>query len=141
MGFRPANRKGFSDLGLTHVAVTLRKSGSEEDSYTATFLVDTGAMDCMVPSSELSKLGIKPVGKHAYELANGEFIEYQYGVAEMSFLGEVIGINVVFGPENSEPILGVIALESAGFLVDPKNQRLTKMRARPLKAVALKAVA
>jgi clan AA aspartic protease len=141
MGIRPANMKGWSDLGLTHVAVTLRKNDSEENSYTATFLVDTGAMDCMVPSSELGRLGIKPVGKHAYELANGELVEYQYGLAQMTFLGEVIGINVMFGPENSEPILGVIALESAGFLVDPKNQRLTKMRARPLKAVALKAVA
>ena len=127
-------------MGLTHVAVTIKQTGSEE-SYTATFLVDTGAMDSMVPASELRKLGIKPVGKHAYELANGDFIEYQYGVAEMTFLGEVIGTNVVFGPESTEPILGVIALESAGFLVDPKNQRLTRMRARPLKAVALKSVA
>jgi hypothetical protein len=36
-----------------------------------------------------------------------------------------------------EPLLGVIALESAGFIVDPKHQRLRKLRARPLKQLAL----
>jgi len=40
-----------------------------------------------------------------------------------------------------EPLLGVMALESAGFLVDAKNQRLSKLRARSLKAVARKCVA
>jgi clan AA aspartic protease len=142
MTLKPVNLKGFSDMGLTHIAVTLKKNSSDEQgSYTATFLIDTGAMDSMVPASELHKVGIKPVGRHYYELANGEHIEYQYGVAEMSFLGEVIGINVLFGPENTQPILGVIALESAGFLVDPKHQRLRKIGARPLKRMALKSVA
>lgn len=129
-------------MGLTRIVVTIRKASSDEEaSYTATFLVDTGAMDSMIPASELHKVGIKPIGKHAYELANGELIEYQYGLAEMSFLGEVIGTNVVFGPEKSEPILGVIALEQAGFIVDPVAERLKQLPARSLKAVALKSVA
>lgn len=129
-------------MGLTRIAVTVRKfSSEEEDAYTATFLVDTGAMDSMMPSSELHKIGIKPVGKHAYELANGVFVEYQYGLAEMSFLGEVIGTNIVFGPESAEPILGVIALEQAGFIVDPVAERLKQLPARSLKPVTVKSVA
>ena len=127
-------------MGLTHVAVRIKKFGSEE-AYTATFLVDTGAMDSVIPASALRKLGIQPVGKDAYELGSGELVEYEYGLAEMSFLGEVIGTRVLFGPQRCEPLLGVVALQSAGFKVDPVGERLRKMRARPLKAVALKSVA
>ena len=122
-------------MGLTHVAVKLLNSDSEE-TYNANFLVDTGCMDTMAPADALKKIGIQPVGKDVYELANGEFVEYEYGIAQMTFMGEVIGTRIVFGPDKSEPLLGVVALESAGFIVDPKNQRLSKLRARPLKRVA-----
>lgn len=137
MTLKPVGLKEFSDLGLTHVGVTVRKPGSEQEkSFTATFLVDTGVMNSMVSSSELTRVGIQPVGKQKYELANGELVEYHYGIAQMSFLDEVIAVTVLFGAEDTEPILGSLALQSAGFLVDRKNQRVTKMWARPLKAVA-----
>lgn len=129
-------------MGLTHVAGTLKAVGSDsEESYTADFLVDTGAWHSMAPASELKRLGIRPLGTREYELASGELVEYQYGAAELSFLGERALTEIVFGPDKVEPILGVMALESAGYLVDPKNQRLKKLRARPLKALALKSVA
>lgn len=127
-------------MGLTRVAVKIRNFGSD-DSYTSNFLVDTGAMDVMAPSSELRRLGIEPVGSHVYEMANGELVEYSYGLAELSFLGETIATHVMFGPDDTEPILGVIALESAGFVVDPVAERIKKLRARSLKAVTLKSVA
>jgi hypothetical protein len=38
-----------------------------------------------------------------------------------------------FGPENTEPILGAIALESAGVMVDPVSQTLKKLPALSLK--------
>ena len=47
----------------------------------------------------------------------------------------------MFGPDNSEPILGVLALEAAGFVVDPVGERLKKLPARSLKAMSLKSVA
>ena len=132
--------KGWSDLGLTHVAVELQNVLTKE-SYNANFLVDTGALHAMAPASVLKRIGIKSMGSKTYELANGERVDFEFGAAQLSFLGEFTFTEILFGPENAEPLLGVLALESAGFLVDPKNQRLTKMRGRPLKAVALKSVA
>ena len=125
-------------MGLTHVAGRLKAVGATEsdESYTADFLVDTGAWHSMAPASELKRIGIKPLGIREYELASGELVAYQYGAAELSFLGEQALTEVVFGPEKIEPILGVMALESAGYLVDPKNQSLKKLRALPLKALA-----
>ena len=122
-------------MGLTHVAVRLFNSNSQ-DIYEANFLVDTGAMDTMAPASALKKIGIQPIGSDVYELANGEVIEWEYGNAEMEFMGTVVPTRIVFGPDDSEPILGVIALEMAGFIVDPKNETLRKLSARPMKRVA-----
>ena len=122
-------------MGLTHVAVRLFYSDSQ-DGYEADFLVDTGAMDTMAPAFELKRIGMQPVGKDTYELANGEIVEYEHGIAKLTFMGEVVPVRIIFGPDESEPLLGVIALETAGFIVDPKNQRLTKLPARPLKRIA-----
>jgi clan AA aspartic protease len=127
--------QGELKMGLTHVAVKIGNLGSN-DLYDAEFLVDTGAMESMAPASELRRVGIKPVGKRTYELASGELREYEHGLAEVRFMDEITSTDIIFGPENTEPILGVIALEGAGFIVDPRNQTLRKLRARPLKRVA-----
>lgn len=122
-------------MGLTHVAVQIGRLGSGK-LYDAEFLVDTGAHDAMAPASELRRVGIEPVGKRSYELASGELHEFEYGLAELRFMGQITSTDIIFGPEGSAPILGVIPLESAGFVVDPKNQTLRKLRARLLKRVA-----
>ena len=122
-------------MGLTHVAVRLFNSASS-DTYEADFLVDTGAMYTMAPASDLKKIGIPPLGKELYQLASGELVEYEYGNAELRFMDEIVGTRIIFGPDGIEPILGVVALESAGFIVDPTNQRLRKLPALPLKRVA-----
>ena len=75
--------------------------------------------------------------KNYIELASGELVEYEYGSAELEFMGEQqIPIRIIFGPDDSKPLLGVIALEMAGYIVDPKNQTIRKLRARYLKRVA-----
>ncbi len=122
-------------MGLTHVAVKIGNLGSK-NLYDAKFLVDTGAVESMAPASELRRVGIEPVGKRTYELASGELREYEYGLAELRFMDEITSTDIIFGPEDIEPILGVIALEGAGFIVDPKNQTIRKLKARPLKRVA-----
>lgn len=119
-------------MGLTHVVVKLINSDSAK-KYEASFLVDTGALDSMAPGSELKRVGIEPVGKDLYELASGELQEYEYGYAEVRFMNEVANTRITFGPDDIKPILGVLALESAGYIVDVPNQTLRKLRARPLK--------
>lgn len=121
-------------MGLTHVAVKVWSTTSE-DSFTADFLVDTGSWNSMASASALRKIGIVPAGKELYELASGECQEYEYGIAFMSFMDEVIATRIIFGPEDVEPLLGVVALESAGYIVDPRNQTIKKLAAIPLKTV------
>jgi hypothetical protein len=82
MKLTPASRKGVSNIGPTRVAVRLR-SFSSSAFYQSQFLVDTGATDSLAPTSELKKIGIKAIGKMAYELATGTFVEYEFGLAEI----------------------------------------------------------
>jgi predicted aspartyl protease len=96
-------------------------------------LVDTGAIDCLAPRDALLASGVTPERKAVYELANGD-VEYEYGFARISFLGEETVAQVIFGPEGAEPILGVVALENAGVVVDPVSKTLKRQHARPLKS-------
>lgn len=120
-------------MGLTHVTVRLRNFAGPNGGYEADFLVDTGANDSLAPAAELRKAGIQPVGQTAYELANGRLEEYEFGLAEISFMGEVTAGRVIFGPDNVEPLLGVTALESVGITIDPASGTLKRLPAIPLK--------
>lgn len=42
---------------------------------------------------------------------------------EAEFLGEHTVMQIVFGPEGAEPILGVAALENVGVTIDPRVAR------------------
>lgn len=64
---------------------------------------------------------------------DGQSQEFEIGEARLSFLEERFPTLVLFGPDSSEPILGVIALEAAGLVVDPTTQTLRKLAALPLK--------
>jgi len=132
--------QGELKMGLTHVAIKIGPLGSKH-FYDANFLVDTGAIDSMAPASELRRVGIEPVGKRIYELASGEVQEYEYGLAQLRFMDEITSTDIIFGPETAEPILGVMALENAGFIVDPTNQTLRKLGARPLKQLVVGEIA
>jgi hypothetical protein len=95
----PVDMKGFSDMGLTRIAVTVRKLGSKgEESYTATFLVDTGAVDSLVPAAELRKPGIEPRRTETYETASGQLERFDVGFAELSFLGKRYQFRLCSGP-------------------------------------------
>jgi clan AA aspartic protease len=119
-------------MGLIHVTVVLRPNEKSRKKYEADFLVDTGATDCMAPTSQLKKAGFRRRGRMTYE-ADGSTVEYDFGLAEIEFMGEITSGRVIFGPEECEPILGVTALESVGITVDPATRRLKRLPAIPLK--------
>jgi predicted aspartyl protease len=86
----------------------------------------------MAPASMLRNAGIEPFGHSSYKLANGAMREYEFALVQIEFLGEVTAGRVLFGPEDVPPLLGVTALESAGFVVDPGSQQLRRLPAIPL---------
>jgi clan AA aspartic protease len=120
-------------MGVTHVTVAVSNPADPNRRWEGLFLVDTGATDCYVPASRLREVGIEPRGQRSYELADGSELALEIGVAQIEFMGDIVGATVLCGKEDCEPILGVTALESAGIEVDPVNQRLTRLPAVRLK--------
>ena len=105
-------------MGAIHVTVTLSRP-SVESQYEELFLVDTGATDSLAPGCRLRAAGFKAMGKMTYELANGQPVEYEFTLADITFMGEITSGRVIFGPDDAKPILGLTALESVGITVDP----------------------
>jgi clan AA aspartic protease len=120
-------------MGLTHVDAVLMRLSGENGRYESKFLVDTGATDTMAPASALVRIGITPEGTKTYELADGTRHQYSYGFARVELMGTVTVEQVIFGPEGTEPLLGVTVLEHTGFVVDPVSNSLKRLPASPLK--------
>jgi clan AA aspartic protease len=122
-------------MGMTHVTVTVRNLAEPEKSWEGLFLVDTGAVDCLVPAKHLRAIGLEPRAKRTYELADGSEVKLDITTGEIEFMGDLVGSTIIFGDDDAEPILGVTALESVGIEVDPRTQRLKRLPAVRLKSV------
>ena len=123
-------------MGLIRVPVSLRTLEGNGESYSADFLVDTGSTDTLVPASELRRLGVRVIDRRRYELADGGVREYEIGLARVELLDEMTAGRIVFGPDDAEPLLGMVMLESLGFTIDPVTQTLKRLPLLPLKLLA-----
>ena len=120
-------------MGPTSVTVKLSPLSRGKRAIEESFLVETGAIDCMVDSAKLDKIGLKAEGTDVYELADGTTTELPYGFARVTFMGSETVSKVIFGKRGTESLLGVVALESTGIGVDPVTRTLKRMTAKPLK--------
>ena len=122
-------------MGAIHVTVAIRNPAEPDRVWEGLFLVDTGATDTLVPREYLESIGLAPKGQRTYTLADGSEIQMDITVGQLEFMGDVIGATVVFGEVDTEPLLGVTALESLGIEVDPRNETLKRLPAIRLKAL------
>ena len=122
-------------MGTTYVTVTIRNPANPEKFWNSLFLVDTGAIDSLVPGDQLEAIGLKPKSQRTYVLADGSEIKMVMTTGDIEFMGEIVGGTIIFGDKDAEPILGVTALESVGIDVDPRNQTLKRMPATRLKKI------
>ena len=122
-------------MGATHVMVTIRNPAAPERQWTGRFLVDTGAFDSLVPRRHLEAIGLQPLARETYVLADGNPIDVDTTVGRIEFMGKIVGGTLLFGEGDAEPLLGVTALESGGFEVDPRTQQLKRLPAVLLKGL------
>ena len=122
-------------MGVMHVDVTIRNPAEPARSWEGRFLVDTGAIDSLVPRRHLEAIGLKLKGRRVYETADGREVEMDVMTADIEVMGEITAGLIVVGDADAEPMLGVTALKSVGIEVDPQNQRLKKLPAVRLKGL------
>lgn len=114
-------------MGMTHAGVIVRNPAAPEQEWRGRFLVDTGAIDSLVPRPWLESIGLTPRNTRVYELADGTEVRMDVTVAEFEIMGETVGTTVIFGEPDAEPLLGATALESAGMQVDPVRRELRRL--------------
>ena len=87
-------------------------------------LVDTGATYTTLPASALRALGVVPHDRALFRLADNREVEYEIGETKVRVDGRPVTTIVVFGPADTQPILGAYVLEGLLLGVDPVGRRL-----------------
>lgn len=87
-------------------------------------LVDTGSTFSAAPRELLDRLGIRPIRRERFRIANGQVVENDVGEARIRLAGKEGATPVIFN-EPGEPVLvGAVTLEALLLGVDPVVQRL-----------------
>ena len=63
--------QGHEAMGVTHVTVTIRNPADPARSWRGPCLVETGAIDSLVPRPHLEAIGLTPRAQRVYETADG----------------------------------------------------------------------
>ena len=88
-------------------------------------LVDTGATYPALPKDLIRRLGLVFLREVEGEVEGGA-VKRLYGLAVVQVDDRTAVCPVIERPENSTPIVGVVALEQMGFRVDPVAGKLLK---------------
>jgi predicted aspartyl protease len=119
-------------MGDMYIELTIMNDSNFEKHRDIPFLVDTGATRAWIPQEVAAELGIQPVGQIPLELANGDIINYPYGLCKFEYEGELVNGTVIIGAKGIEPIAGTHVLQDFRLIID--LSRHTIQRARAMKA-------
>jgi predicted aspartyl protease len=128
----PAGRRATKGelMGVTNLLVRVAHPADPKRFVDLDMLVDTGAIFAIVPAPLLRRLGIRARKREKFSLADGTTITRRIGNAEFGYGGHVGAATVIFGEPGDACLLGALALESLGFILDPVKRAL-----RPLPMV------
>ncbi len=110
-------------LGLAIVNVKI-KNPETNTSRTLELVVDTCSILTWIKREVLEELGVKPRRIRKIRTIEGRVIERQTGLVTIEINGNEADVEVVFAEEGDAQVLGVVALESLGYIVNPITGRL-----------------
>ena len=113
-------------MGFVHVNVALSNPADPATSEDIPVLVDTGATLSVLPAALLHRLGIQPEGRSHFR-GFGGVVNRETGGVRIRYGDAVATVTVVFGGETDPAVLGVTALESLGYEVDPTRGELHRV--------------
>lgn len=91
--------------------------------------VDTGSAYTVVPRPLLERLGVRPLRRARFRLADGRTFDQEIGQTWIRFNGTAVIRIVAFGDEGDEPLLGADTLQGLLLAVDPVTERLVPVEA------------
>ena len=121
-----ANIAGMSVMGLIYVTVGLSNPSETAAAEEVNAMVATESMLSIFPTNMLERLGIRQIGQRRLHGFGGPTTR-PTGTVNLTYDGEIAGVTVIFGKDNDPAIMGLTALESLGFNVDPVAGELTRV--------------
>ncbi len=114
-------------MGSTYVWGTLR--GTTGVSERVRFHVDSGATYSLVPRDVWKRLGLQPLRRVGFVLADGTEMERDVGECWMELEPEGQGTSpMILGEPGDSALLGVVTLEVMGLVLNPFKRSLHPMR-------------
>ena len=111
-------------MGITKLNIEVGNPSKPEVTLDIEFLVDSGAIYSVVPSTLLEKLDIRPVTEQEFRLADGSKIKRKKGIALFKYGNKIGGADVIFGEADDSILLGAFTLEALGLVLDPIKRQL-----------------
>lgn len=115
-------------MGMTHVDIEVANLSDPDRTEMVRLLVDSGATYSVVPGDVLERLDIRSFIEERLILANGDTIIRRKGGALFKYKDRLGTSDVLFGEPGDENLLGVLTLESLGFVLDPLRRELRNLR-------------
>ena len=111
------------EVGIFRADFTIRhKDGTQLHALNG--VVDTGSSFVIVPERILDEMGVARDEPAWFGLADGSTREMSVGEVLLGLQGRTKTVQVVFGPDPRQTLLGAMALEAFGLAADAKNHRL-----------------
>ena len=114
-------------MGLTSLEIEVGNAADPDVTETVEFLVDSGAIYSVVPTSILDRLGIQPLTEQEFRLADGPKIARKKGITLFKYGDRIGGADVIFGEEEDSQLLGAFTLEALGLGLDPLRRELREL--------------
>jgi len=115
-------------MGITNAILKVKEHRKSEKVTELNFMIQSGAVNRLVPGKILDQLDIEPYKEMTFSLADGSTIKRKVCSAYFEFEGEGGPAPVVYGEEGDEPLLGATTLESLGLMLNPFKRTLHPMR-------------
>src|SRR5947208_110325 len=102
-------------MGLTFLSIDIGNPARPDQTHSLEFLVDSGAVYSVVPRPLLDQLGIRPIAREEFRLADGSRVTREKGIAFFRYGDRVGGADVIFGESGDSTLLGALTLEALGL--------------------------
>ena len=113
-------------MGFVYVDLEIAASSDPDAGEKVRARVDENSMLSVFPANLLDRLGVRRLSRRLFYGFNGA-VARDVGGVFMRRDDVVAYATVVFGAENDPPIMGVTALGSLGYKVDPVAGRLNRV--------------
>jgi len=111
-------------MGMLNVQVKLANPAAPARSKEVSLLVDTRATLSWIPRNVVERLGAEAVSRLPFTRADGQTLARETTPVLLTLDGRKAALPVAFGEPGEQAVLGLTALESLGFIVDPGAKKL-----------------